>query len=104
MAAKSSIADMRRNYSLAGLRRADLAASPIAQFNKWFEQALKAGIREPNAMTLATADRRGRPSARIVLLKGVSEKGFSFFTNYESRKGQELTANPHASLVLFWPE
>jgi len=104
MAAKCSIADMRRDYALAGLHRADLAANPIAQFNKWFEQALKAGLREPNAMTLATADRRGRPSARIVLLKGISQKGFTFFTNYQSRKGQELAANPHASLVLFWPE
>ena len=104
MAAKRSIAEMRRDYTLAGLRRADLAADPITQFNKWFEHALKAGLREPNAMTLATADRRGRPSARIVLLKGISEKGFTFFTNYESRKGHELAANPHASLVLFWPE
>jgi pyridoxamine 5'-phosphate oxidase len=104
MAVKRTIADMRRDYALAGLRRADLAADPIAQFNKWFEQALKAGLREPNAMTLATADRRGRPSARIVLLKGVNQKGFTFFTNYESRKGHELAANPHASLVLFWPE
>ena len=104
MAAKRSIAEMRRDYSLAGLRRADLAANPIAQINQWFEQALKFGIREPNAMTLATADRRGRPSARIVLLKGVSEKGFTFFTNYQGRKGHELAANPHASLVLFWPE
>src|ERR1700722_3440063 len=104
MAAKCSIADMRRDYALAGLHRADLAANPIAQFNKWFEQALKAGLREPNAMTLATADKQGRPSARIVLLKNMSQKGFTFFTNYESRKGSELTANPHASLVLFWPE
>ena len=65
---------------------------------------LAAGIREPNAMTLATADKRGHPSARIVLLKDVGERGFTFFTNYESRKGHDLTANPHASLVLFWPE
>ena len=104
MAVKRSIADMRRNYTFAGLRRATLAANPIVQFKKWFGQALKAGIREPNAKTLATADRRGRPSARIVLLKGISQTGFTFFSNYESRKGQELAKNPHASLVLFWPE
>lgn len=104
MAANQSIADLRREYTLAGLRRADLDANPIAQFEKWFQRAQAAGIREANAMTLATADQQGRPSARIVLLKDISEKGFTFFTNYESRKGHELTANPHAALVLFWPE
>ncbi len=104
MAGKQSIADLRRDYALAGLRRTDLAANPIAQFQKWFQQALAADIPEPNAMTLATADRRSRPSARIVLLKGISQKGFTFFTNYESRKGSELSANPHAALVLFWPQ
>src|ERR1700729_3289315 len=104
MAGNQSIADLRREYALAGLRRADLHANPIVQFDKWFQQAHASGIREPNAMTLATADRRGRPSARIVLLKNISENGFTFFTNYESRKGSELSANPHASLVLFWPD
>jgi pyridoxamine 5'-phosphate oxidase len=104
MAGTQSMADMRRDYTLAGLRRADLAVDPIAQFRKWFQQALDSGVREPNAMTLATADSRGRPSARIVLLKDISPRGFTFFTNYESRKGQELAKNPHASLVLFWPE
>jgi len=99
-----AMADLRREYTLAGLRRADLDPDPITQFNKWFEQAMAAGIREPNAMTLATADRQGQPSARIVLLKNVSEKGFTFFTNYESRKGNELGTNPLAALVLFWPE
>jgi pyridoxamine 5'-phosphate oxidase len=98
------MADMRRDYTLAGLRRADLAADPIAQFKKWFQQALDSGIREANAMTLATADSRGRPSARIVLLKDISPRGFTFFTNYESRKGRELAKNPQASLVLFWAE
>lgn len=104
MSKNLSIADLRREYTFAGLRRADLDANPIAQFEKWFHQAHAAGIREANAMTLATADRQGRPSARIVLLKNISRKGFTFFTNYESRKGHELAANPHASLVLFWPE
>jgi pyridoxamine 5'-phosphate oxidase len=106
-----TIADLRREYNLAGLRRRDLEADPIAQFNKWFEQARSACARvagaqlvDPTAMTLATADKQGRPSARIVLLKGVDERGFIFFTNYESRKGQELSENPHASLVFYWPD
>jgi len=104
MSGSQSIADLRREYTLAGLRRADLHANPITQFEKWFREAHAAGIREANAMTLATANKQGRPSARIVLLKNISQKGFTFFTNYESRKGSELAANPHASLVLFWPE
>jgi pyridoxamine 5'-phosphate oxidase len=99
-----SIADLRREYTLAGLRRADLDADPIIQFEKWLQQALAANLTEPTAMTLATADREGRPSARIVLLKGVDGRGFTFFTNYESRKGGELTENPNAALVLFWAE
>jgi pyridoxamine 5'-phosphate oxidase len=86
------------------LRRADLEAEPMAQFGKWFSQAQSAGLGEPNAMTLATVDNLGRPSARIVLLKGADERGFLFFTNYKSRKGRELAGNPHASLVLFWRE
>jgi pyridoxamine 5'-phosphate oxidase len=102
-----AIADLRKEYSLAGLRRADLDSDPIAQFKKWFAQASAdqpAGAEsiEVNAATLATADRQGRPSARIVLLKGIDERGFSFFTNYESRKGHELTGNPHAALVFHW--
>ena len=104
MVKKQSIADLRRDYTLAGLRRADLDANPIAQFSKWFQQALDASVMEPNAMTLATADKRGRPSARIVLLKNVSPRGFTFFTNYDSHKGRELLENPHAALVLFWAE
>jgi len=104
MADVQSIADLRREYTLAGLRRADLETDPMAQFAKWFQQALKANLAEPNAMTFATADREGRPSARIVLLKGVDERGFTFFTNYESRKGRELVENPNAALVLFWAE
>ena len=122
-----SIADLRREYNLAGLRRTDLESDPLLQFKKWFEQASGArasgrlrkfavtfyksllglvGALPPdvNAMTLATADKEGRPSARIVLLKGVDERGFIFFTNYESRKGQELTENPQAALVFYWPD
>jgi pyridoxamine 5'-phosphate oxidase len=101
------IADIRREYTLAGLRRADLEANPIAQFQKWFEQATAALAEKEldvNAATLATADKSGKPSARIILLKGVDERGFIFFTNYGSRKGRELSENPNAALNFFWPE
>jgi pyridoxamine 5'-phosphate oxidase len=97
-----TLADLRREYTLAGLRRADLDPDPIAQFQKWFAQALGAEIVEPNAMTLATVAANGQPSTRIVLLKGVDARGFSFFTNYESRKGRELAENPKVSLTFFW--
>jgi len=99
-----NLADLRREYTKGGLRRADLDPNPLVQFQKWFEQALNAQLLEPSAMTLATADREGRPSARIVLLKGASDGGFVFFTNYQSRKGRELAENPRASLVLYWAE
>lgn len=97
-----SLADLRKDYSLAGLKEQDLAKDPFRQFDRWFQEAEAAKIPEPNAMTLATADRAGRPSARTVLLKGVDGRGFVFFTNYESRKGRELEANPQAALVLPW--
>jgi pyridoxamine 5'-phosphate oxidase len=97
-----TLADLRREYTLAGLRRADLDPDPIAQFQKWFAQAMAAEIVEPNAMTLATVGADGQPWSRIVLLKGIDQRGFSFFTNYESRKGRELAANPKASLTFFW--
>lgn len=97
-----TLADLRREYTLAGLRRADLDPDPIAQFQKWFTQAMQAEIVEPNAMTLATVNADGQPSTRVVLLKGVDQRGFSFFTNYESRKGRELAANPKAALTFFW--
>ena len=120
-----AIADIRREYNLAGLRRSDLEADPFAQFRKWFDQAVgtraggrlrKIGIalyksllmmsgNEPgdvNAATLATADKAGRPSARMVLLKGLDERGFIFYTNYDSRKGRELAENPRAALVFYW--
>ena len=122
-----SIADIRREYNLAGLRRRDLESEPIAQFRRWFDQVTgsrasgrlrKFFIRlyksvllirdveqlDLNAMTLATADHEGRPSARIVLLKGLDERGFIFYTNYNSRKGHELEENPNAALVFHWPE
>jgi pyridoxamine 5'-phosphate oxidase len=77
---------------------------PVQQFRRWFRAAERAGLKEPNAMTLATATRGGRPSARMVLLKSLDERGFLFFTNYESRKGRELASNPHAALVFYWRE
>ena len=97
-----SLADLRKDYSLAGLKEQDLAKDPFRQFDKWFQEASAAKIPEPNAMTLATATREGRPSARTVLLKGVDGRGFVFYTNYESRKGRELEANPRAALVFPW--
>jgi len=122
-----SIADIRREYTLGGLDRKDLDADPMIQFQRWFEQARGARasgrmrrffIRlykslllvmgaEPmdiNAMTLATVDPEGRPSARMVLLKGADQRGFVFFTNYGSRKGQELAGNPNAALVFYWAD
>jgi pyridoxamine 5'-phosphate oxidase len=98
----SSIADLRQNYTLAGLSETDIEPNPIEQFNTWFQQALDADLIEPNAMTLATATSDGKPTARIVLLKGVSDRGFVFYTNYESQKGQQLIANPYAALVFLW--
>jgi pyridoxamine 5'-phosphate oxidase len=121
-----AIADLRREYNLTGLRRKDLESDPIAQFKKWFDQAtgarrsgrvMKFLVRlykrlvmisgaEPmdeNAMTLSTVDKAGRPSARVVLLKGVDPRGFIFYTNYDSHKGRELADNPNAALTFFWP-
>jgi pyridoxamine 5'-phosphate oxidase len=99
-----NLADLRREYTVGGLHRADLNSNPIAQFQKWFGEALKAELIEPSAMTLATVGADGAPSSRIVLLKGAEERGFMFFTNYESRKGLELAGNSRAALTLFWPE
>ena len=122
-----TIAELRREYNLTGLRRKDLEGDPIAQFQRWFAQASGAKVSgrvhklfvnlykalfliprveqiDLTAMTLATVDSEGRPSARTVLLKGVDLRGFIFYTNYLSRKGQELTINPNAALVFYWPE
>ena len=121
------LAEIRREYTLAGLRRKDLDPDPIKQFRCWFEQAvgartsgrvlrflvrgykrllLIAGIEptEVNVMSLATADKQGRPSSRIVLLKGVDERGFIFYSNYGSRKGRELEENPNAALTIYWAD
>ena len=119
-----NLADIRREYSTGGLRRADLDANPMAQFNAWLAQASAGGRRrkigialfklwhavlghspaDVNAMVLATVDKSGRPSARNVLLKGVDARGFIFFTNYDSRKGLELAENPNAALTFYWPD
>lgn len=96
------IADIRRDYDTGGFSEADLAPGPLEQFSTWFNEASHTEQNDVNVMTLATATPDGKPSARIVLLKGVDE-GFVFFTNYESHKGKELTLNPHASLVFWWP-
>lgn len=98
------LADLRRDYSLDGLDEADLAPDPLDQFRVWFDEARAASGREPNAMTLATASPDGLPSARTVLLKGLDERGFVFYSNYESAKGADLSANPRAELLFFWPE
>jgi pyridoxamine 5'-phosphate oxidase len=97
-----SIADLRKEYSQHALRMDDVADAPVDQFQQWFDEALRAELNEPNAMTLSTATSDGRPSARIVLLKGVDERGFAFYTNYRSQKGRELTSNPQAALTFLW--
>jgi len=99
-----SIADIRKDYKLKSLREEDVLSNPIDQFTNWWNEAVNSKIEEVNAMTLATATTDGFPSARIVLLKGFTNEGFMFFTNYESHKGKELAMNPRASLVFFWKE
>lgn len=99
-----NVADLRKDYHLKGLREADAAPNPFGQFQIWFDQALAAQLPEPNAMTLATATKDGKPSARVVLLKGFDERGFVFYTNYQSQKGQELADNQQAALVFWWAE
>jgi len=97
-----NLAELRKEYSLAGLSEKDLAKDPFRQFEKWFQEAEAAKIDEPNAAVLATAARDGRPSARVMLLKGVDGRGFVFFTNYDSRKGRELDANPRVAFIFPW--
>ena len=104
MSSLIDIAALRQDYLAHGLRRADLDPDPIKQFGKWFEEAAAADIRDVNAMSLATATPTGNPSVRIVLLKAVSERGFVFYTNYQSEKGNQLAENPRASLNFFWVE
>jgi len=98
------VADLRKDYGQASLDEKDVADDPIRQFTRWFEEALKAEVNEPNAMGVSTVDERGRPSSRIVLIKQFDERGFTWYTNYDSQKGQQLNGNPFASLLFFWSE
>ena len=99
-----SIADLRREYSRANLSEQDVLADPIAQFSKWFSEAIDAQVPEANAMSVATVGGDGRPSSRIVLIKDIDPRGFTWFTNYESRKGNELAQHPYAALLFYWIE
>jgi pyridoxamine 5'-phosphate oxidase len=101
---KETLQNLRQDYKAAELDEKDIVANPFNQFEKWFTDAVNAEIFEPNIMTLATADKSGKPNARMVLLKGFDEQGFSFYTNYLSQKGKELKKNPLACLVFFWGE
>jgi pyridoxamine 5'-phosphate oxidase len=98
------IAHLRKDYAQASVDIADVDRDPLVQFTRWMQEAIDARLPEPTAMTLATVDARGRPSARIVLLKACDARGFSFYTNYDSRKGRELAGNPHAALLFHWTE
>jgi len=100
----NSIAELRKNYTLGQLSETQVPANPLELFHLWFDQAVKANCPEPNSMALATADQSGNPSVRIVLLKGASDKGFTFFTNYQSQKGRELANRPEAALLFHWHE
>lgn len=100
----NNIADIRKDYKMQTLSEAEAETSAIAQFGKWWQDAVNSDIEEVNAFTLSTATKAGKPSARIVLLKGYDENGFVFFTNYTSNKGHELTSNPQVYMVFFWKE
>jgi pyridoxamine 5'-phosphate oxidase len=100
----SDIAALRKSYELAELDESASAADPLQQFQAWLDQAIAGQLAEPNAMTRATVGADGRPSTRIVLVKGVDERGLVWYTNYESRKGREIAANPHAALQFHWVE
>jgi pyridoxamine 5'-phosphate oxidase len=102
--AGDAVASLRKDYGQDTLNETDVAADPFAQFNSWFEQALAADVNEPNAMSVATVDADGKPSSRIVLIKQFDRRGFTWYTNYDSQKGRQLAANPHAALLFFWSE
>lgn len=103
-AKQPDLSAIRTSYEMARLREEDIVADPTVQFQRWFDEAMERKVMEPTAMTLSTASAAGRPSSRIVLLKQLDNGRFGFFTNYESRKGQELASNPFAALLFFWPE
>jgi pyridoxamine 5'-phosphate oxidase len=100
----AALAQMRRDYGQASLSEADVLDDPVAQFQRWFDEALKAEVKEPNAMSVATVGADGKPSSRIVLVKQYDQRGFTWYTNYDSQKGRQLCANPHAALLFFWSE
>lgn len=100
----SSLAALRQEYALGALNETDVDPDPLRQFQRWLDEAIKAELPEPNALTLSTADRTGRPFARVVLLKDCDADGFVFYTNYRSDKGQQLAASPHAALLFLWLE
>ena len=101
---KTDLAAIRSDYQQKSLRKRDVAANPMDQFERWFEEATSAEINEPTAMNLSTVDENGRPSGRIVLLKGINDNAFQFYTNYESQKARDMARNPFAALTFFWPE
>ena len=100
----SSLKDIRNEYTKAGLTENDIQADPIEQFIMWFNEALASKVLEPNAMALATVDKNDKPSVRIVLLKNVDKRGFTFYTNYNSHKGKDIAVNNQVSTLFFWPE
>lgn len=100
----SSIQDIRNDYIKAALNENDMHVDPVQQFIRWFNEALSSKVTEPNAMALATVDKNGKPSTRIVLLKNVDERGFVFYTNYDSHKGKDIATNNQVSVLFFWPE
>jgi len=104
MLSNEAIAAIRKDYTLKEFDETHILPHPIEQFKHWFKEAIDAEVNEPNAMCLATIKHDGKPSSRIVLLKGIDEKGFVFYTNYDSNKGKQLQANAFASLLFFWPE
>ncbi|HEX4869719.1 MAG TPA: pyridoxamine 5'-phosphate oxidase [Moraxellaceae bacterium] len=104
MTERSDLAAIRQDYSRHSLSPEDCLDDPLAQFSRWLDEAIAAKVNEPTAMNVATVGEDGRPSARLVLLKGIEQRRFVFYTNYESRKGRQLAAQPYAALTLFWPE
>jgi len=99
-----NLSDLRRNYKLKSLDKKDVCLNPFEQFSKWFDEVLASNLIEPNALILATADKSAKPSVRTLLLKEFSDKGFVFYTNYESRKGKEISENNQGSILFYWPE
>jgi pyridoxamine 5'-phosphate oxidase len=96
--------DLRKDYNLGELYESDLFENPVRQFRKWYQEALDGNVEEPNAMVLASVNSEGIPNARVLLLKGIDENGFRFYSNYESTKGREIESNPNVSIVFFWKE